>query len=218
MRRKRHPVKVNHERWLISYADFITLLFAFFVVLFATGQSDRHKKAELAASIQSAFAEMGIFDTHTDPRPLVETKIMQQLLQATAPENQSGAISIRESDTGLVISLAEAGFFESGTAAIRPSSLPVLNRIAELLPETSVQVEGYTDDVPIHTAQFASNWELSSARASSIAQLLLTHANVRADRMSVAGYAEFHPMVSNATASGRERNRRVDIVLLTNQP
>ena len=217
MRRKNRRGKVSHDRWLVSYADFITLLFAFFVVLFATGQSDKRKKAELAVSIQSAFTQMGIFTTHTKSLPLrFESLSMQQHLEEAArPEIDSGVVAVHESASGVVISLQEAGFFESGVAGIRPAALPVLNRIAAILPETALRVEGHTDDVPIHTAQFASNWELSSSRASSIARLLLIHANVHAEQLSVAGYAEFHPVASNATAEGRSRNRRVDIVLLT---
>ena len=143
----------------------------------------------------------------------VET-VERGLEQAAAPEIDSGLIGLHDSPDGLVISLQEAGFFESGAADVRPSALPVLNRIAAVLPESSLRVEGHTDDVPIHTPQFASNWELSSSRASSIARLLLLHANVHPEQMSVAGYAEFHPAASNASADGRARNRRVDIVLL----
>ena len=239
MRRRIRHGHVSHERWLVSYADFITLLFAFFVVLFATGQSDKRKKAELAVSIQSAFNELGIFDAHTNLRllehaagnsgyspsqpviqsavPLDEPKLVleQQLEAAARAEISSGVIAIHDSPNGLVVSLQEAGFFDSGAVGIRASAVPVLNRIAAVLPESALRVEGHTDDVPIHTAQFASNWELSSSRASSIARLLLLHPNIHADRMSVAGYAEYHPVASNATAEGRARNRRVDIVLLT---
>jgi chemotaxis protein MotB len=225
----------------VSYADFITLLFAFFVVLFATGESDKSKKAALAASIESAFSKMGIFEAHTKLPPLLATlgstgtavhgdtallsqsatlapgamiAVKQQIEHAAQSEIDKGVIGIYDSPNGLVISLQEAGFFDSGAAGIRPSALPVLDRIAVVLPETALRVEGHTDDVPIHTAQFASNWELSSSRASSIARLLLLHPNVRAAQMSVAGYAEYHPAASNATAEGRARNRRVDIVLL----
>jgi chemotaxis protein MotB len=234
--------RVSHERWLVSYADFITLLFAFFVVLFATGESDKSKKVQLAASIESAFSEMGIFEAHTklpptmearrgsgeggyaEPAPTVRTTglapeamfaVKQRLEEVAQPEIDHGVIGIHESADGLVVSLEEAGFFDSGAAEIRPSALPVLNRIAGVLPETALRVEGHTDDVPIHTPQFASNWELSSSRASSIARLLLLHGNVHAEQMSVAGYAEFHPATSNATPEGRARNRRVDIVLLS---
>ena len=230
---------VSHDRWLVSYADFITLLFAFFVVLFATSQSDKRKKSELAASIQSAFNQMGIFESHSKLQPLTQVLgsggpvmpsaqamptgpvrrqalmlIEQRLQQAAKPEIDRGVIGLHESDNGLVISLQEAGFFDSGAAEIHPSALPVLDRIAAVLPESALRVEGHTDDVPIHNAQFASNWELSSSRASSIARLLLLHTNVRPEHLSVAGYAEYHPATSNATAAGRSRNRRVDIVLL----
>jgi chemotaxis protein MotB len=234
MMRKKRQGRVSHERWLVSYADFITLLFAFFVVLFATGESDKSKKVQLAASIESAFNEMGIFEAHTkfppqrDPsvdggeyaaHPAVASpedreEIKRHLEEAAQPDIDRGIIGIHDSANGLVISLQEAGFFDSGAADVRPSALSVLNRIAAALPVTALRVEGHTDDVPIHTAQFASNWELSSSRASSIARLLLLHVNVHADNMSVAGYAEFHPATSNATAEGRARNRRVDIVLL----
>jgi chemotaxis protein MotB len=238
MKRKKQQSRVSHDRWLVSYADFITLLFAFFVVLFATGQSDRRKKAELAASIQSAFNRMGIFEPHPEvrraklltgtgvsvappvagqtsssaPEPMAEVK--QHIEQAVRLEMDEGVVAVHESADGLVISLKEAGFFDSGAAGIRPSALPVLDRIASVLPECALRVEGHTDNVPIHTAQFASNWELSSSRASSIARLLLAYPNVRAENMSVAGYAEFHPAATNETAEGRARNRRVDIVLL----
>jgi chemotaxis protein MotB len=239
MIRKRKQGRVSHDRWLVSYADFITLLFAFFVVLFATGQSDKRKKIELAASIQSAFSQMGIFEAHAQSPPMIQVGsadesaaqlplippivataqsmllVRQQLEQVAQSEIDHGTIGLHESPNGLVVSLQEAGFFDSGAAGIRPSGLPVLDRIAAVLPESALRIEGHTDDVPIHTALFASNWELSSARASSIARLLLAHPNVHAAQMSVAGYAEFHPAASNATPAGRARNRRVDIVLLS---
>jgi chemotaxis protein MotB len=237
--RKKRQGKVSHDRWLVSYADFITLLFAFFVVLFATGQSDMRKKVELAASIQSAFNQMGIFEPHSalpsetaligsggsGAPPIVSVPlrstpesiviVRQHIEQSAQPEIAQGMIAIHQSVNGLVISLQEAGFFDSGATDIRGSALPVLDRIAAVLPEAPLRVEGHTDNVPIHTPQFASNWELSSSRASSIARHLLLHPNIRAEQMSVAGYAEFHPAASNSTAEGRARNRRVDIVLWT---
>ncbi len=237
--RKKRQGKVSHERWLVSYADFITLLFAFFVVLFATGQSDKHKTVQLAASIQTAFHQIGLFEARSDLQNFADIPgidgaakasavtstspataqsmlaVKKQIEEAARPEIDHGVIGIHESANGLVVSLQEAGFFDSGAAGIRPSALPVLDRIAAVLPQSALRVEGHTDNVPIHTAQFASNWELSSSRASSIARLLLLHANVHAENMSVAGYAEFHPAMSNDTAEGRARNRRVDIVLLT---
>lgn len=234
MRRERRRAQVSHDRWLVSYADFITLLFAFFVVLFATGQSDKIKKIELAASIQSAFREQGVFGPHSrtaaramdaaggsggaaagaGPSAAAMLEVRRRLREVAGAEIDGGAIGLYDSAGGLVISLEEAGFFDSGAADVRAGAEPVLERIAAVLPETGLRVEGHTDNVPIHTAQYASNWELSSARASSVARLLLRHGNVHAEMLSVAGYAEFHPAAGNETAEGRARNRRVDIVVL----
>ncbi len=242
--KRKGQASVSHDRWLVSYADFITLLFAFFVVLFATSQADRKKQAQAANSIQAAFDQMGLFDTSAkrslltdigaanvvgglsakNPAPATAfdatrlnaaMELVRKRIEAAAgPEIRAGAIGLSESANGLTISLREAKFFNSGAANVRASALPVLDRIAAALPETGLRVEGHTDDVPIHTPQYASNWELSSARASSVARLLLKHANVHAQGLSVSGYAEFHPVAGNATEEGRARNRRVDIVVL----
>jgi chemotaxis protein MotB len=160
MTRKKRQGKVSHDRRLVSYADFITLLFAFFVVLFATGQSDKRKKVELAVSIQSAFSEMGIFQAHSKvplqsqirsgggsaaslalsppmvPGPESMFMMKRHIEQAAQPEIDRGVIGIHDSANGLVISLQEVGFFESGAAGIRPSGLQVLDRIAAILPES----------------------------------------------------------------------------------
>jgi chemotaxis protein MotB len=115
---------------------------------------------------------------------------------------------------GLVISLHELGFFPSGSAEVRAAAMPLLSLFAKTLPAGLLRVEGHTDNVPIHTTQFASNWELSTARATSIARLLLEHGTINPVNLSAAGYAEFHPVASNATEDGRTQNRRVDIILL----
>jgi chemotaxis protein MotB len=241
MSRKKKHEHVNHERWLVSYADFITLLFAFFVVLFSAGQADKKKQARMASSIQQAFSQNGIFDVHTKLPPLTDApgstpsdaaaplaipmedgqaemvRVKQRLASAAAREIANGMIAIHEGRDGLTISLNEAGFFDSGSAEVRPEALEVLDRIASALPAAGLRVEGHTDNVPIATMQYASNWELSSARASSIARLLLRNGNVKPDRLSVAGYAEFHPLADNSTAEGRSKNRRVDLVVETGE-
>ncbi|MGC1371344.1 MAG: OmpA family protein, partial [Candidatus Sulfotelmatobacter sp.] len=118
---------------------------------------------------------------------------------------------------GLVISLRDFGFFDSGSATIKPESLSALDRIASILSIRTykLRIEGHTDNVPIHTAQMASNWELSTARASAIVRVLIMDHHFPPDRLSAAGYAEYHPIASNSTAQGRAQNRRVDIVVLT---
>ncbi len=117
---------------------------------------------------------------------------------------------------GLVISLREAGFFDSGSAAPKPETLPTLRQIAASLGRTpyDLRIEGHTDNIPIHTAEFDSNWELSSARATRIARLILDLKTISPERISAAGYAEFHPVAGNDTAAGRAENRRVDLVVL----
>jgi chemotaxis protein MotB len=246
MSKKKHPEHVNHERWLVSYADFITLLFAFFVVLFASSQSDRKKQVKLAAAMQSAFTPLGAFEAHSKTPPLTDissgaitnstpaalTPPLPSIARLETPEEtekrltrfladqvaagniRPGSITMRITPDGLVISLHEAGFFPSGSAEIRATSIPVLSMLAATLPAGPLRVEGHTDNVPIHTVQFATNWELSTARATAIARLLLEHGPIDPVNLSAAGYAEYHPVASNTTDDGRLQNRRVDIILL----
>ncbi len=246
MSKKKHPEHVNHERWLVSYADFITLLFAFFVVLFASGQSNKRKQLALAHSMQAAFDHDGIFDPHSktppisdDPNAIVSSVPLPLALplpsltrpQAAARSTadrireavrkevkerklSAGAISVHSSADGLVISLHEAGFFATGSAEIEPAALAALRSIAMTLPNQAMRVEGHTDNIPIQTAQYASNWELSTARAAAITRMLLSERVAAPEQISAAGYAEFRPVADNSTAEGRLRNRRVDIVLL----
>jgi chemotaxis protein MotB len=245
MSRKKHPEHVNHERWLVSYADFITLLFAFFVVLFASSQSDKKKQIELSEAMQSAFTPLGTFDAHSKtpplthvnaatvsnatpaalapPLPTTSTETLEEtkarLTKLIAKEVAAGHIppdgmTMRITADGLVISLHEAGFFPSGSAEVRAASIPMITILAKTLPPGSLRVEGHTDNVPIHTMQFASNWELSTARSIAIARLLLEHGPINPANLSAAGYAEFHPVASNATEDGRAQNRRVDIIIL----
>ena len=115
-----------------------------------------------------------------------------------------------------MISLREAGFFDSGSATPKPDALPTLRLIAAKLGATpyDLRIEGHSDNVPIHNAQFDSNWELSAARATHIARLFLELNAIPAERISAAGYAEYHPVASNSAAEGRAKNRRVDLVVM----
>ena len=124
----------------------------------------------------------------------------------------------RETD-GLVISLREFGFFDSGSATLKQEALPALDRIASILAVRTcrLRIEGHTDNVPIHTVQMASNWELSTNRATELVRLLIVAHAFEPDRLSAAGYAEYHPIASNLTVQGRAQNRRVDIVILASQ-
>jgi|YelNatPaOPRAMG01_1025707.scaffolds.fasta_scaffold44650_2 chemotaxis protein MotB len=256
-RRKKAEGHANHERWLISYGDFVTLLFALFVVLFSSSQVDKRKVGMIAQAIQAAFEQLGIFNSsnarvpllQSEPMPLSNdrlppnaahtsslarvvippsgtpspvdalwriTKIKQELERVLAPQLRAHDVRIRVNREGLVISLEEICFFPSGSAELKPEAIPILARIAAILenaPE-DIRVEGHTDNVPIHNSQFASNWELSTARAVEVLNLLITQFRIAPERLSAAGYAQYHPIASNATAEGRAMNRRVDVVVL----
>ena len=241
--------KSNHsqDRWLVSYADFITLLFAFFVVLYASSQADKKKQAMVSESIETAFRALGLFaDTTRHPSanssagqgteaPAMPMnivmgedvlapakvkadleKVRQELEQTLSNQVAQHTVSIQMGRDGLVISLREAGFFNSGSATPKPESLTTLGQIATSLGHTpyDLRIEGHTDNIPIHTAEFDSNWELSAARATHIARIFLDMKAMPPERISAAGYSEFHPVASNDIAEGRAENRRVDLVVL----
>lgn len=231
--------RVGHDRWLVSYADFITLLFGFFVVLYAFARADQKKQVQVAQAIDSAFKSMGVFSKSHQTAGAQDTaqpanaamgeklltptqvkydldRIRQDLTQTLAKQIATHTVALDMGRDGLVISLREAGFFDSGSAMPKAEALPTLRQIADRLGATpyDLRIEGHTDNVPIHTAEFDSNWELSAARATHIARLFLEMKAIPPDRMSAAGYAEFHPVASNDTAAGRAENRRVDLVVL----
>jgi chemotaxis protein MotB len=142
--------------------------------------------------------------------------LRKELEQALAPELARRELALRTVPDGLVISLQEIGFFPSGSAQIKANSEQAFARIVGLLVNRKfrIRIEGHTDPVPIHTAQFASNWELSTARATEIVRLLIMKYHFAPARLSAAGYAEYHPVADNQTEDGRKLNRRVDIVIL----
>jgi DNA-binding response OmpR family regulator/flagellar motor protein MotB len=143
--------------------------------------------------------------------------LQAELQQALRREIASHTVALHRESEGLVISLREFGFFDSGSAVLRPSAMPALDRIASILAVRTcrLRIEGHTDNVPIHTSQMASNWELSTARATELVRLLIVQYRFSPERLSAAGYAEYHPIASNDTAQGRAQNRRVDIVILS---
>jgi len=256
-RRRKRGGHANHERWLVSYADFITLLFAFFVVMYSTAQVDQRKVGKLAMAIQVAFQELGVFPASTTAIPIDSKEPMpfstvqaienakraatlvkqvppsqgsltstdengdlatlrQELEQALAPEIARQEVALRTEPDGLVVSLREIGFFDSGSAEIRANSLTAFSRLANLLVQKQyrIRVEGHTDNVPIHNQRFADNWELSTARATQMIHLLISKYDFPPERLSAAGYAQFHPVSDNQSEAGRAKNRRLDVVIL----
>src|SRR5579871_1606100 len=232
-RRRRHAAHVNHERWLVSYADFITLLFAVFVVLYAAAHVDNDRMGVVSHAIKDAFKDMGVFHTtnsrnpdeslefiatpnNPDDSPADTTELRKLLSQALAPEIDKKQAELRDGPDGLVISLQEIGFYDQGSDILKESSTGPLSHVATILKPTKlrIRIEGHTDNIPIHNVRFASNWELSSSRASGLVRLFIERYGIDPSRLAAAGYAEYHPIQSNATEEGRSLNRRVDIVVL----
>jgi chemotaxis protein MotB len=236
-RKKKHPEHVNHERWLISYADFITLLFAFFVVMFAVSKTDSSKVGRFTESFSKAigidtFPESGagLLPSGTTPlakgdpeAPMVlapELEALKAELDSlrAAGELPSGLLVLQRRNE-LVIRLSDGLFFAAGDDALSESSVKALRKLARELEarKVDIRVEGHTDDRPIHTPRFRSNWELSTARATSVVSVLADE-KVSPARLSAAGYGEFHPVGPNATDEGRRQNRRVDIIVSVGAP
>ena len=243
-RKKAHPKHENHERWLVSYADFITLLFAFFVVMFASSQTDKSKAQQVSDSVNEALEKGGVAtavqhilggtvdDTgrgsaqmkgpggsqpKKDPVEVMELlPSMKYLTKTLQKEIQDGKIDVRLEPRGLVMSLRQAAFFPSGEDNVDPGGFSSVEKIAanlRTLPN-QIRLEGHTDAIPIHTARFRSNWELSAARGIAMMDLLNRQYGVARERMAIAGFADTVPLASNDTAEGRSKNRRVDIVIL----
>jgi chemotaxis protein MotB len=219
IRRRGRVAAPNHDRWLISYADFLTLLLALFVVLFASAKPDRHKARQVSYAVTEALHEAAPV-----PVPVVVpnvpvpalTPAMGVLNQSLAEEVQSGKIEIHLDARGLVVSLRQAAYFPRGGDEIAPSEFDSLERIARAIRDlpNAVQLEGHTDSAPIHNSRFRSNWDLSAARGIAMLELFTDRFGIPADRLAVSGYAETKPVDSNDSAEGRAHNRRVDIVIL----
>ncbi len=143
--------------------------------------------------------------------------LQAELQRALKSEIAMHTVVLHREREGFVISLREFGFFDSGSSTLRSSALPALDRIASILAVRTcrLRIEGHTDNIPIHTVQMASNWELSTARATELIRLLIVRYRFSPERLSAAGYAEYHPIASNDTEQGRAQNRRVDVVVLS---
>jgi chemotaxis protein MotB len=251
-RKKQHPRHENHERWLVSYADFITLMFAFFVVMFAASQTDKAKAKQVSDSVKAALEQGGIpavaheilggtvdekgkgnammkgpggaqkqIEQKEKKPPVIAELLpsMNFLSKALEAEIKQGKIEIRLEQRGLVVSLRQATFFPSGEDSIDPKTYSSLEKIAGTLRDlrNSVRLEGNTDSVPIHTARFRSNWELSAARGIAMMELMAGRFGVPQQRLAIGGYADTVPLETNDTEAGRAHNRRVDLVILNQQ-
>lgn len=249
MARKKAESHENHDRWLVSYADFITLLFAFFVVMFASSQTDKAKTQAVSDSVQKALSgesfdsvvkvllggaidvkgpgnaqmkgpgggkkETKVDDVKRDRQIAELLPSLEVLTKELGSEIRAGKLQINMGARGLIISFRQAALFPSGEDEIAKDFYPGIQKIANAIKQVPnpVRLEGHTDSVPIHNSRFKSNWDLSAARSIALLELFVS-SGLPQERLSIAGYADTAPVESNDTEEGRQRNRRVDMVIL----
>lgn len=240
----------NHERWLVSYADFITLLFAFFVVMYAISSINEGKYRILSHSLVNAFKSnnsssdvvvhqstelMSDNDHRTQQADSIKLidglkalKIKKQekmksmaknILHALESLVKDGQVKVTQSSSGIAVEINASVLFSPGQAKLAENSSLTLQAVAHVIKEQKheIHVEGHTDNLPIHTESFPSNWELSTARASSVIRLFVEN-GVEPHRLTAIGYGENRPIETNETPEGRKRNRRVTIMILSTDP
>ncbi len=232
-KKAKEPEKApNHERWLITYSDLITLLMIFFIIMYTISNVNSKKFAQLSSSLTSALVgqNSGYFLGEA-PGPLMdmdqeaagagkEAKEManakKQLEGYIKSQGLGGKVVISQEERGLVVSLKETMFFPIGSAEINPRAREVIVKIGKILVQMSnhVRIEGHTCNLPIHSAAFPSNWELSTARATNVVRFMIDNVGFAPNHLSATGYADTKPIQPNTTEANRALNRRVDIVLL----
>jgi chemotaxis protein MotB len=255
--RKKHPEHVNLERWLVSYADFITLLFAFFVIMYAISQADIAKFKKVSASMKAAFSSSGPVGTielegasggdspntmdapeaaggrvqnlpagkthvSADPDPALQE--MKDLLEESISlemgvSDLSEKVQMQFDSRGLVVRLAAKDFFGQGEADVREDLRPILDRMARVLVKSPrlIRIEGHADPSESKPKGFASDWELSAARAAWVAKYWLQRFGFDAKRLGIAGYGHYRPLSGNSSEWGKASNRRVEIIILNNE-
>jgi chemotaxis protein MotB len=244
-RKKIEEEHENHERWLVSYADFITLLFAFFVVMYAISSLNEGKYRVLSNALGSAFGKtqviaMPVIEKKAVPVPAIILKqsaqqrqnneilsrerdtltgVARDILKALAPLVKQGKVRVTQSSRGISVEINASVLFAPGDAKLTPESGEALNAVAQILKNDPhmIQVEGHTDSVPINTSAFPSNWELSSARASSVVRLFVAN-GIAESRLTAIGHGANIPVADNDTPEGRQRNRRVEVLILARLP
>ena len=238
MAKKKHEEHENHERWLVSYADFITLLFAFFVVMYSVSSVNEGKFRTVSDSIKAALNPIVSPASTSVPFTIGQNKAvtmnptidsakepavrrLRQIMHSLKNETQLEITQLKELTNGdIVLTLPDTVLFRTGESTLRSEARPFLQAIGEVLIELDrhVRVEGHTDNVPISTVQFPSNWELSATRAVTVVRTLSEQYGVQADHLTAVGHADFRSLTDNLTPENRAKNRRVEIVVQEPKP
>lgn len=221
---RKHTDHDNADRWLLTYADLITLLLGLFVILYAMSKIDAGKYAEVVSALNGVFgAQQGmlmgdpsILDNPASALRSEKQRIAEEIASSLRLDEGKLPITITENERGVTVHIMEELLFASGSADLKQASLTTLDTLAAVLRRlpNDLRVEGHTDNVPINTMQFPSNWHLSVARALNVAYYLIQRHGLTQERVSVVGYSEFQPLFPNDNALNRSRNRRVDIVIV----
>ena len=204
------PLRASGDRWLFGYADIVTLLFACFAALYAA------RLAPVAAAPVQPTVSAPVVAAPPPIPVRSSSDVQSRLAEVVGREGTMGGVEVSDTTRGIVISLPEAGSFAPGRAELSNEGRRVMMSLGATLLDLPnlVRVEGHTDDVPIRGGAFASNWELSTARATEVVQFLIEECGLDPSRLAAAGYAEYRPRVPNDSPAARARNRRVDIVVL----
>lgn len=231
-KKKEDEPKAGAPEWMATYSDTMTLLLCFFVLLFAMSSVDSQK---YKAVVQSLSGALGVLDSGTtvsleplinnypsdnptdSPTESEELIEMQEEIQKVLEESKlAGQVKLEVNERGLLIRFLENVLFDSGKADLKPQAMEIIDRVSEIVKETTkkVIVEGHTDNIPISTFKFPSNWELSTTRAVNVVKYMIDNNGIASVRLSAAGYADQHPISENSTIEGRKNNRRVDMVIL----
>lgn len=231
----------GRERWVLPYADFVTVLLCFFIVLYSLSSVDAEKFAALARSLHHAMGGRGSvlieapdaslgpeerfpmeldkgFIRVSDTTFLAQMAPIQKQVQELVDEaGLTAQVEMTTEERGLVISVQDTVLFVTGSADLTPSARDIMGKLGLILLQTSnyIRIEGHTDNVPINTPRFPSNWELSVARSTSVVRYLIARHNFPPGRLSATGYGEYRPKDTNDTVQGRQKNRRVDFVVLS---
>lgn len=219
----------NHERWLLTYADMITLLMIFFIIMYSMSIVDKKKFASLAESLNGVLSNgtaitngsSGILPDGSPANPTQSAdaikieKAVSEIKQLIKENNLSAEINVIQSESTVIIRLKESLLFDSASATVRSAAFPTLNSISDMLSTTNnkIRIEGHTDDIPISSSVFNSNWELASQRAINVLYYF-SHRGVKPERLSAQSFGQYAPLVPNTSSENRQKNRRVDIVII----
>lgn len=225
MKRLEDESKPNHERWLLTYSDMITLLLIFFIVMYTISTINANKFSQIAETLSKTFNGSKYIIGQYSGQSLVSGNLndqnslgkIQNQLNSFIKENKlQGMVTDYIDERGLVISLQDTLLFDLGSADVHPDEKETLIKIGSMLRElpNQIRVEGFTDNIPINNSKFHSNWELSVIRATNVLKILVDDAQIDPKRISAVGYGEYRPVVPNTSDENRRLNRRVDIVIM----